>query len=290
MHVSGHGVGQHSAVHVPSTHDRELGLEVEFTLEEQAGLRGCRSHGQPGRLEFGRIGRIGDSYLAAAVVPADRRLESEWTSQHDGAEAGRRRGLPDADAGRGLQRGHCLRRGPINHDADAHAGPDRKLAGAGCKIGPRPNLAPGGDRRADPGQKAPLRQSVLGCRQHEGAGSNGDPQLVDGPDKRRVDLLQFVRHDGAALGQLQGAGDRIVRGHDLVVRDDAGRAVGVRVEDGHPVAQRVRGEPEHPAELAAPENPDRRARRDRLWAESQIIGADLVVGGVHGGWLHGRRV
>ena len=51
-----------------------------------------------------------------------------------------------------------------------------------------------------------------------------------------------------------------------LVGDRRRRAVRVGVEGDDPVAHRARREPEHPAQLAAAQDPDRRARRQRLGA------------------------
>ena len=61
------------------------------------------------------------------------------------------------------------------------------------------------------GHEAALGQPVLGHPQGAGAGPNRDAGGLDGIDERRVDVLQLVRDDRAAAGQLDRAVDRVVR-------------------------------------------------------------------------------
>ena len=56
-------------------------------------------------------------------------------------------------------------------------------------------------------------------------------------------MLELVGHDVAQVGQSQRRTDVVVRPDDHPVGDGRGRAVGVRVEDGDPVAHRPGREP-----------------------------------------------
>ena len=76
-------------------------------------------------------------------------------------------------------------------------------------------------------------------------------------------MLELIRHDGAVTGQLDCRVDVVVWSLDETIGDRPSRTVRVRIEDRDPVAQRARGEPEHPPELAAAQDADCRPDRDR---------------------------
>ena len=76
-------------------------------------------------------------------------------------------------------------------------------------------------------------------------------------------MLELVRHHIAPAGEAQGGADVVVRRDDLAVRQRGRGAVRIRIEHGDAIAERTRGEGEHPPELTATEQPDRRRRGDR---------------------------
>ncbi len=67
----------------------------------------------------------------------------------------------------------------------------------------------------------------------------------------------------ASAGELGKALRIEVVGGEVTVGDGARGAVVARIEHGDPVAEALRGHAEHAAELAAAEQPEPRARRDR---------------------------
>jgi hypothetical protein len=80
----------------------------------------------------------------------------------------------------------------------------------------------------------------------------------------RGHVLELVRDDVTGLPEpLRGV--RVVVRADLhTVGDGGGGARRIGIEDDDAVAEASRGETEHPPELSAAENPDRRRREDRL--------------------------
>src|SRR6185312_4382586 len=97
-------------------------------------------------------------------------------------------------------------------------------------------------------------------------------ERIDGIDDRGSDVLELVRDDVAEPGKPQRAADVVVVAYDHAVRDRSGWTRGVWIEHRQPVAHGPRGEAEHPTELAAAEQADRRGRRDRqaLHAEATV--------------------
>ena len=167
-----------------------------------------------GALEI--VGR-GQSELAAAVVAARRRLETEGQTKRIGCRA---------------------------------------------QVGRRPDLAPRRDLGTGRFREASLGQAVLGHGQRHAPGPDGDDGIDRCHDIDR-DVLQLVGHDIAEAREPEGRPDIVVPGDDQAIGEGRGRAVGVGVQDGDPVAHRACGKREHPPQLAASKEADGGGRGDR---------------------------
>ena len=73
-----------------------------------------------------------------------------------------------------------------------------------------------------------------------------------------------------SLGQPEGTADVVVARQDHAVGDRGCGAIGIRVEHDDPIAHRPRGQREHPAELSAAEDADRRRRDDRASLDTEL--------------------
>ncbi len=148
--------------------------------------------------------------------------------------------------------------------ADRQLEADRQAqrVGGAASLGGRSDLAPGCDADAGRFDESPFGETVLGDRQRSMAGTDRQPSLERGHDLGRH-VLQLVGDHRAPVRQPQRGSDVVVRAHDDSIRDRRGRAVGVGIEDGDPIAHRPRGEGEHPSELTAAEDPDDGRRQDR---------------------------
>ena len=134
----------------------------------------------------------------------------------------------------------------------------------------RLDLAPGRDHCTCLLDEAPLGDAILGHEQRQPTRSNRHHAVQGIHDGDRY-VLELVRHDVARCGQTQSAADVVVAGHDLAVGEGGRGAVGVGIHDGDPVAHRPRGEGQHPAQLAASEDADRRRRGDRWQAHDPSV-------------------
>ena len=128
--------------------------------------------------------------------------------------------------------------------------------GVRCDRGVRPDSQP------DPLDERFLGRPVLGDGDCVRAGrhdSAGGESLECG--RRRV--LELCRHHCAAGGHfVEGAGV-VVRRDEVLVDDVAHGCVGIRVEGDDLVPHRPCGDGQHPPELAATEDADRRRRENR---------------------------
>ena len=141
------------------------------------------------------------------------------------------------------------------------------------------DLAPRCRRDPQASNEATFGEPILGHPQGACPGTNRDAGRLHGVDKRRVDVLQLVGYDGAALGQLDRALHRVVGGDHDAIGDRGRRTVWVRVKDGDPVAHRAGREPQHSPQLPAAEDPDRGAGRHG--------GAEIVRHGDRSVWADG---
>jgi hypothetical protein len=157
---------------------------------------------------------------------------------------------------------------PAGRGLYPHRQPERGRGSLEVVTGP--DLAPRGDGRAQFLGEAALGDPILRDEQRPAAGSDRD-DLVDGVDHGDRHVLQLVGHDVAERRESKRGADVVVPSHDLAVGDGGRRALGIRIQDGDPVAHRPTGLGEHPAELPASEDADRRGRGDRLQAHGPSV-------------------
>ena len=142
------------------------------------------------------------------------------------------------------------RRGSPSASAAAHSSTVVRTSRHGATVAPR-DL-----------DEVPLGDPVLGADERIPPGPDRDLG-IEGLDHGRRHVLQLVRDDRRDVGQPKRRADVVVRAEDDDVRDRGRRAVGIGVQDRHAVAHRAGGLAEHPSELTAAEDADRRRRIDR---------------------------
>ena len=157
-----------------------------------------------------------------------------------------------------------------------HARPPQRRD-RGLEIGQRIHRAEGRHRQPLLGDEALLAQPVLRHRQRMRARMQRLAGREEGRRRRRH-ILEFIGHDVDGLGEARQRRLVLVRRHRLRRRHVEGRVLRLGREDMAGDAEIGRGERDHPGELAAADDAEHGAGRQRLTLDHRRAHASSFTG------------